>query len=152
MAFFVPLSYQLISMLQKHYLNLSITFFISTIWCIYVFFDYFPHRCAFFSVLTLYFDYIISMSAVFIVSVIIAVLRLTKFKIKALNSFWYTFATYTNLLLFLMYMLFTIFSHQVKEFFAYSDFINTLVLLQLFLGLALFTDLYKNHIFKTKVN
>jgi len=131
----------------NHYRNLAATFFINTFWCIYVFFDYFTDN-SFLSGLTLFSDYTYTLVSIFLVSAIMLVLRFTKYRVKVLKSFFYTFAAYANLLLFLVYWLYLIFSHSVREFFNEFALFNFLVVIALFLGAAFLTDIYKHYLVK----
>lgn len=137
-------------MLQNHYRNLAITFFISTLWCIYVFFDYFPHQEVMLPELTLFFHYTAAMMFVFLCSLIVLIIRLTKYKLRILNSFWYTFIACSNLLLFVVYTCYVIFTNQVTEFFVDFDILNALALLQFILTVLLLVDLYRNFVFSLK--
>lgn len=134
-------------MLQNHYRNLAITFFISTLWCIYVFFDYYQDR-SFLRGLTLLADYIYSLIGVNCVSAGMLVLRFTKYKAVVLKSFLYTFAAAGNLFLSFMYMVYLVFSNNVKEFFTSFGLLDFFSVIAFFLGLGFLIDIYKNHVFK----
>ena len=133
--------------MQHHYRNLAITFFITTLWCVYLFFDYYDDN-SFLSGLTLLFDYSFSLIFVFLLSVMMLVLRFTKRKAALLRSFFYTFAAYANIFMFSVYVLYLVFSHNVKEFFISFEWIELLSVIALLLGTLFLIDIYRNYIFK----
>lgn len=130
-------------LLQKHYRNLAITFFICLMWSVYVFFDYFTDN-SFLKALTLLYDYLIAAAFALIVSLVVTIFRFTKYRYISINSFWHTFSAYSNLFLVLVYSLYIIVTHSVREFLGTFGLSTILYLCQLSFGVGLFVDLYKN--------
>jgi len=124
---------------MKFYKHLSITFFITTIWCVYVFFNYY-HDSSFMPGLTLLFDYLFAAVAIILVTAVAISLKFTKVK----TSFFYIFAAVGNIFLFTVYGLYLIFSHNVREFFREFDNVNILVYSQFIFGLYFLIDIYRN--------
>ncbi len=135
-------------LLQNHYRNLAITFFICLMWSVYVFFDYFTDH-SFLKGLTLLYDYLVGALPVLVISMVIAVLRFTKYRNIIINSFWYTFGAYSNLFLVLVYSLYIIVTHSVREFLGAFELGTILYISHLLFGLGLFFDLYRNHVSKS---
>lgn len=134
--------------LQKHYRNLAITFFICLMWSLHVFFDYFTDN-SFLKALTLLYDYLIAAAFVLVLSLAITTLRFTKYRYISINSFWHTFAAYCNLFLVLVYSLYIIVTHSVREFLGSFELSTILYLCQLFFGIGLLVGLYRNHVFES---
>ncbi len=135
-------------LLQKHYRNLAITFFICLMWSVYVFFDYFTDD-SFLKALTLLYDYLIAATFALIVSLVVTIFRFTKYRYISINSFWHTFSAYSNLFLVLVCSLYIIVTHSVREFLGTFELSTILYLCQLSFGVGLFVDLYKNGVFKS---
>jgi len=133
--------------MQNHYKNLAATFFISTLWCVYVFFDYYSDH-SFLHGLSLLADYINSLMTIFFISAVMLVLRFTKYKAMVLKSFFYTFAAYASLFLSFVYGVHIVLAHRLREFFSEFELIDLYSVIAFFLGVAFLIDIYKNHVFK----
>ncbi|KGO87097.1 hypothetical protein Q765_07790 [Flavobacterium rivuli WB 3.3-2 = DSM 21788] len=131
---------------MKFYKHLSTTFFIITLWCVYVFFDYYSDR-SFMAGLTLYIDYLFSALFVLFLALISLFLSFSKFKASALSNFLYVFSAFTNIFLVAVYSLQLVFSNRVREFFSVWEPINGILLFQMFFGVYLFVYIYKNKIY-----
>jgi|GEM_PF-741756 len=127
---------------MQYYKHLSITFLTTTIWCVYVFFDYYSDR-SFMPGLTLYTDYLFSTILVLSLSVILFFLSFSKYRAVVLNSFFYIFSAVSNIFLAVVYSLQLVFSNSVKEFFSTLEYINLLVYLLLIFGIYFIIDLYR---------
>ena len=142
-------------MKNNYHRNIALTFFISTIWCVYVFFDYYSDR-SFLSGLTLFFDFFTSAIFVIGISTINLLIRFTKFQKqnteKFKETFFYIFAGFSNLILSAIYFVYLIVSNNVKEFFAFENNDTYLVLGNLILGVCIILDLYSNYLWKNKTS
>ena len=127
---------------MQNYKHLSITFFIIILWCVYVFFDCYSDH-SFLSGLTLLTDYIYSALFVVGISLLLLVLRCTKYKNPVKNSFLYFFAAFSCIFLSGVYFLYLIISHNVREFFSTLEYINLLVYLLMIFGIYFIIDLYR---------
>jgi len=136
---------QLISNM-RYYKHLSITFLATTIWCVYVFFDYYSDR-SFLPGLTLFADYLFSALFVLFLAFISIFLSFSKFKASALSNFLYVFSAITNIFLVAVYSLQLVFSNRVREFFSVLEPINGILLFQMFFGVYLFVYIYRNKIY-----
>lgn len=115
----------------------------STVWCVYVFFDYFTDH-SFLPGLALLFDYGFTLSFVLACTVVTIALRVSKFKYSNVTHLMQTFAGYWGLFISIVYFIYIIVSHNVRESFASVDWINSLSVVSFLSGIILIFDLYKN--------
>jgi len=126
---------------MNHYKYLAITFFVTTLWCVYVFFDYYADH-SFLSGLTLYADYLCSTVFVISICIFITILKFTKYKERIKSSFINVFAAFSGIFLSGVYFLYLVFSHNVREFFGSLDYLNIMVCSQLVFGVYFCADMY----------
>ena len=131
---------------MQYYKHLSITFLTTTIWCVYVFFDYYSDR-SFMPGLTLFADYLFSALFVLFLALISLFLSFSKFKGSALSNFLYVFSAITNIFLVGVYSLQLVFSNRVREFFSVWEPINGILIFQIVFGVYLFVYIYRNKIY-----
>ena len=131
---------------MQYYKYLAITFFITTLWCVYVFFDYYSNH-SFMPGLTLFVDYLFSALFVLFLALISLFLSFSKFKASALSNFLYVFSAFTNIFLVAVYSLQLVFSNRLREFFSVWEPINGILLFQMFFGVYLFVYIYRNKIY-----
>ena len=131
---------------MQYYKYLAITFFITTLWCVYVFFDYYSNH-SFMPGLTLFADYLFSALFVLFLALISLFLSFCKFKASALSNFLYVFSAFTNIFLVAVYSLQLVFSNRLREFFSVWEPINGILLFQMFFGVYLFVYIYRNKIY-----
>jgi|GWRWMinimDraft_12_1066020.scaffolds.fasta_scaffold08825_2 hypothetical protein len=132
-------------MTKLYYKNIAITFLISTIWCVYVFFHYYGDN-SFLPGLTLMFDFFIAAIFTIGLAALNVILRFTRFRKRNTEgfkvNFFYIFAGFSNLILTIIYFIYIIISHNIKEFFAFENNDIFLILTSLIIGVFIIVDLY----------
>jgi hypothetical protein len=132
-------------MTKEHYKNIAITFAISTIWCVYVFFDYFGDK-SFLPGLTLMFDFFATSIFIIGIAALNIILRISLFRKRNLDQFkdnlFYIFAGFSNLSLAIIYFVYLVTSHNVKEFFSFESNDIFFIFLNLSTGVFIIQDLY----------
>ena len=130
---------------KLHYKNIAITFLIATIWCIYIFFDYYGDR-SFLPGLTLMFDFFSSVIFTLGISTLNVILRFTRFRQKNTkefkNNFIYIFSGFSNIILALIYFIYLTISHNIKEFFSFENSAIFFILTNLIIGGIIIIDNY----------
>lgn len=141
-------------MTKQYYKNLAITFFLSTIWSVYVFFDYYTDY-SFMPGLTLMFDFF--SSAIFAIGLALINIFLRFYCFRNLNyrkfkdNFFYIFSGFFNIMLFIIYLTYIIVSNNVREFFTSFETTTLYCFSNLILGIFIISDIHKKH-FKIKPN
>lgn len=138
-------------MTKQYYKNLAITFFISTIWSVYIFFDYYTDH-SFMPGLTLMFDFFIS--AIFTIGLADINIFLRFSYLRNLNhkdNFFYIFSGFSNITLSIIYLTYIVISNNVREFFTSFEITTLYCFSNLALGIFIISDLYKFEIAKTKL-
>jgi len=139
-------------MTKQYYKNLAITFFISTVWCIYVFFDYYTDQ-SFLSGLTLMFDFFSSSIFIIGLSIINIFLRFYFFRnLKIKRNFFYIFSGFSNILLPIIYLIYIVISNNIKEFFSSFEITTFYICLNIIFGFIILFDLHKSILIKKKLN
>jgi len=131
---------------MQYYKHLAITFFITTLWCVYVFFDYYSNH-SFMPGLTLFADYLFSALFVLFLALISLFLSFSKFNASALSNFIYVFSAFINIFLVAVYALYLLFSHRIKEFFLAWEPIKIILLFQVVFGVYFFVHIYRNKVY-----
>lgn len=134
-------------MTKKYYKNLSLTFLIIIVWCVYVFFDYFTETDGFIK-LTLFFDYFKAVVIASGLATLNILLRFTKFRNqteKFKDNFFYIFSAIANLFLPTVYLIYLVISKQsIIEFITTIEPGNILIMLNFIFGCFIITDIYYN--------
>jgi hypothetical protein len=132
-------------MTKLHYKNIAITFLISTIWCVYVFFDYYGDK-SFMPGLTLMFDFFSAAIFTIGIAALNIILRFTSLRNKDAekfkDNFFYIFAGFSNMILAIIYFIYIITSHNIKEFFAFENNDIFFILTNLIIGSIIIIDIY----------
>lgn len=132
-------------MTKLHYKNTSITFLISTIWCVYIFFDYYGDK-SFLRGLTLIFDFF--STAIFIIGIatLNIIMRFTKFRKKNTeefkDNFFYIFAGFSNIILVIIYFIYLTISNNIKEFISFESNDIFIILTNVMVGSIIIIDIY----------
>ena len=130
---------------KLHHKNIAITFLIATIWCIYIFFDYYGDR-SFLPGLTLMFDFFSSVIFTIGISTLNVILRFTRFRQKNTkefkNNFFYIFSGFSNIILAVIYFIYLTISHNIKEFFSFENSAIFFILTNLIIGGIIIIDIY----------
>lgn len=139
-------------MKKLHYKNIAITFLLSTIWCVYVFFDYYSDN-SFLPGLTLMFDFFSAVIFTIGLAALNMILRFTRFNKKNTeefkDNFFYIFAGFSNMILAIIYFVYIIISHNVKEFFTFEKNDTFFILTNFIIGTIIIVDIYIRPIKKT---
>lgn len=134
-------------MTKQFYKNLAITFFISTFWCVYVFFDYYTDH-SFLSGLTLMYDFFSSSIFIIGLSIINIFLRFYFFRnLKIKHNFFYIFSGFTNTLLSIIYLIYIVVSNNIKDFFSSFEITTFYICLNIIFGFIILFDLHKSILF-----
>ena len=115
----LTLAASLQKMTRQQYKGLSATFLISTIWSVYVFFDYYTDS-SFMPGLTLMVDFFSAVIFCIGLAALNLILRFMRFRKSNVvffkDNFFYIFAGFSNLILCIIYFVYVIVSHNLKEF------------------------------------
>ena len=139
-------------MTKEHFKSLAFTFLITTVWSVYVFFDYYADK-SFMPGFTLYFDFFSADTFVIGLAVINLLLRFTIFRENNLqkfkDNFFYVFAAFSNATLAIVWFIYLIISKSsIIEFISAMEPATFYILLNLILGLFISFDIY---IYKSKI-
>lgn len=131
-------------MTKQQHKGISATFLISTIWCVYVFFDYYRDS-SFLPGLTLMFDFFSTLMFCIGLATLNLILRFTRFRKSDIqyfkNNFFYIFAGFSNLILCLIYLVYVVFSHNLKGFLTFQNNDTFFILISLVIGSFIIWDL-----------
>ena len=134
-------------MTKQYYKNLAFITTISTIWCVYMFFDYWTETG--FVKLSLFFNYFVSIYFTSFVGLILIILRFTMYKNKSQNikdNFFYVFSAISNLFLSILRFIWLIINKQsILEFIHSIDLYSIIIILSFFIGLVIEIDLHNSN-------
>jgi hypothetical protein len=138
---------------KLHYKNIAITFLISTIWCVYIFFDYYGDK-SFLPELTLMFDFFCTVIFTIGIATLNIILRFVRFRQKNTkefkDNFFYIFSGFSNIILAIVYFIYLTISHNVKEFFAFEKNDIFFITTNLIIGGLILIDIYLSSFKKHK--
>ncbi len=134
-------------MTKQYYKNLSLTFLIIIVWCVYVFFDYFTETDGFIK-LALFFDYFNAVAFASGLAMLNILLRFTTFRNQTerfKDNFFYIFSAIANLFLPIVYLIYLVIrKRSIIEFITTLELGNILIMLNVIFGCFIMTDIYYN--------
>lgn len=142
-------------MTKLHHKNTAITFLISTIWCVYIFFDFYGDK-SFLPGLTLMFDFFSSVIFTIGIATLNVILRFTRFRQKNTkefkDNFFYIFSGFSNIILAIIYFIYLTISHNIKEFFSFENNEIFFIMTNLIIGGIIIIDIYFSSFKKTQTS
>ncbi|RTY94995.1 hypothetical protein [Flavobacterium sp. GT3R68] len=135
-------------MTKQHFKNLAITFFITTLWSVYVFFDY--YTASGFGGLTLFFNFLEAVVFSIGLALVNLILRFTLFRRnhteKFKDNFFYIFSGFSNLVLAFIFTAYSIITNQFPEIFMVNEPMTFYTLANFAIGVFIISDMYYSYV------